>query len=263
AADRICSKRLVPFLPELIDALERHGHLQLEESVRQRLCSISPATVDRLLHQVRYGSAPKGISTTRPGSLLKHQIPVRTFADWDDLKPGFFEADLVAHCGTVNAGSYLNTLTMTDVDTGWTECLSLLVREQDIVVKAIEAARRLIPFPMLGLDTDNGKEFINHTLLDYCRRESITFTRSRPYKKNDQCHVEQKNGSIVRRVVGYDRFEGLEACRILSTLYQRLRLYVIPALAQAHCQRALWKPGGQEVRSSSNALPAGAGLGCG
>ncbi len=226
AADRICSKRLVPFLPELIDALERHGHLQLEESVRQRLCSISPATVDRLLHQLRYGSAAGGISTTRPGSLLKHQIPVRTFADWDDLKPGFFEADLVAHCGTVNAGSYLNTLTLTDVDTGWTECLSLLVREQDIVVKAIDAARRLIPFPMLGLDTDNGKEFINYTLLDYCRRESITFTRSRPYKKNDQCHVEQKNGSIVRRVIGYDRFEGMEACRILSRLYQQLRLYV-------------------------------------
>jgi hypothetical protein len=226
AADRICSKRLVPFLPELIEALERHGHLHLEASVRQRLRSISPATVDRLLHQVRYGSAAGGISTTRPGSLLKHQIPVRTFADWDDLKPGFFEADLVAHCGTVNAGSYLNTLTMTDVETGWTECLALLVREQDLVVKAIDAARRLIPFPMLGLDTDNGKEFINYTLLEYCRRESITFTRSRPYKKNDQCHVEQKNGSIVRRVVGYDRFEGIEACRILSLLYQRLRLYV-------------------------------------
>lgn len=226
AADRICSKRLVPFLPDLIEALERHGHLHLDESVRQGLCSISPATVDRLLRQVRYGCPKSGLSTTQAGSLLKHQIPIRTFADWDDLRPGFFEADLVAHCGTVNAGSYLNTLTMTDVDTGWTECLALLVREQSLVATAIDAARCLIPFPMLGLDTDNGSEFINYTLLDYCRREEITFTRCRPYKKNDQCHVEQKNGSIVRRVVGYDRFEGLEACRILSALYQRLRLYV-------------------------------------
>ena len=215
-----------PGLPDLIEVLERHGHLQLDDSVRQCLCSISPATVDRLLAQVRYGGAKSGLSTTQPGSLLKHQIPVRTFADWDDLKPGFFEADLVAHCGTVNAGSYLNTLTMTDVDTGWTECLSLLIREQSLVATAIDAARCLIPFPLLGLDTDNGSAFINETLLDYCGHEEITFTRCRPYKKNDQCHVEQKNGSIVRRVVGYDRFEGLEACRILSALYQQLRLYV-------------------------------------
>ena len=226
AANRICSKRLVPFLPDLIDALERHGHLSLSEQTRERLLSISPATADRLLHGVRHGQHAGGISTTRPGPLLKHQIPVRTFADWDDLRPGFFEADLVAHCGTVNAGSYLNTLVLTDVATGWTECLALLVRDQDIVVKAIEAARKRFAFPLLGLDTDNGSEFINFTLLKYCRRESITFTRCRPYRKNDQCHVEQKNGSIVRRVVGYDRYEGMVACRILSQLYQKLRLYV-------------------------------------
>ena len=237
--------------------------------MRERLCAISPATGDRLLHQLRYGSAPKGISTTRPGSLLKHQIPVRTFADWDDLKPGFFEADLVAHCGTVNAGSYLNTLTMTDVDTGWTECLSLLVREQDLVVKAIDTARRLIPFPMLGLDTDNGKEFINYSCSTIAGVNRLRLPGVGPTKRtisaNPPIHggIEQKNGSIVRRVVGYDRFEGLEACRILSTLYQRLRLYVIPALAQADRQRAHWKPGRQKVRSSSNALPASAGFRCG
>ena len=223
---RICSRRLAPFLPELIDVLERHGHLSLEDRVKRLLSSISVSTVDRLLRPVRRGATPGGLSTTKSGSLLKHMIPVRTFADWDDVRPGFFETDLVAHCGTSMAGSFLNTLVLTDVTTGWTECLPLLVRDQDVVVRAIEAGRKRLPFPMLGLDSDNGKEFINYTLLEHCNREELTFTRCRPYRKNDQCHVEQKNGSIVRRTIGYDRFEGIEACRILAQLHETLRLWV-------------------------------------
>ena len=226
AANRICAKRLVPFLPDFVEALERNGHLALEDETRKRLLAISPATVDRLLYKVRHGDKACGLTTTKPGSLIKQMVPIRTFADWDDLRPGFVEADLVAHCGTYTGGSFLNTLTMTDVATGWTECMALLFKDKEAVLLALGQARGQMPFPLLGLDTDNGSEFLNYTLLDYCRREEITFTRSRPYKKNDQCYVEQKNGSIVRKMIGYDRFEGLLPCRILGELYQTLRLYV-------------------------------------
>lgn len=229
AAGRICSKRLVPFLPQLVEVMERHGYLSLTEVTRERLLMISPATVDRLLAQTRRASKGRGRTTTLPGSLLKHHVPLRTFSDWDDLRVGFIEADLVAHCGTSTEGSYLYTLTMTDVSTAWTECLALLYRDQDTVLRGLRLGRERLPFPLLGLDTDNGSEFLNYLLLGYCEREEITFTRSRAYKKNDQCHVEQKNGSIVRRFIGYDRFEGIEgieACRALAELYETMRLYV-------------------------------------
>jgi hypothetical protein len=223
AVNGICAKRLVPFLPELVPALERHGHLVLTDEVRTLLLTISPATADRLLRPIRQ---PHGLSTTKPGRLLKHQIPVRTFADWDDVRPGFFEADLVAHCGGSTEGAYLYTLTLTDVVTAWTECLPLLVRSQHAVVEALGRARQLLPFPLLGLDTDNGGEFLNAELLAYCEREQVTFTRGRTANKNDQCFVEQKNGSIVRHLVGYDRFEGEHAYRQLAELYRAARLYV-------------------------------------
>ena len=225
ASNRLCSKRLVPFLPELIAALERNGHLNLPEEIRKLLLRISPATVDRLLRELRQKGRRRSFGNTRPGALLKHQIPIRTFADWDDLAPGFLEADLVAHCGTTTQGAYLSSLTLTDVATTWTECLALLMHGQDAVLSSLEQARELFPFPILGLDTDNGSEFLNSGLLGYCRARKITFTRCRPYKKNDQCHVEQKNGSIVRRMVGYDRYEGHAACRQLAALYGVLRLY--------------------------------------
>jgi hypothetical protein len=226
ASNRICSKRLVPFLPMMIEALERHGHLSLDAEIKDRLLSISPATVDRLLADIRYAGQAHGLSTTKPGFLLRHQIPIRTFADWNEEGPGFVEADLVAHCGNTVVGSYLHTLVMTDVATQWIEFFALLFRDQTSVVHAIEQAQGLLPFPLLGLDTDNGSEFLNYTLWDYCTKQSITFTRSRPYKKNDQCHVEQKNGSVIRNFVGYDRFEGVEPGRILNELYRYLRLYI-------------------------------------
>jgi hypothetical protein len=225
ASNHLCSKRLVPFLPELIATLERKGHLNLPEEIRKLLLTISAATVDRLLSKLRHNGRRRSFGSTRPGALLKRQVPIRTFADWDDLKPGFLEADLVAHCGTTTQGAYLSSLTLTDVATTWTECLALLMHGQDAVLSGLEEARRLFPFPILGLDTDNGTEFINFELFRYCRAQEITFTRCRPYKKNDQCHVEQKNGSIVRRMVGYDRFEGNAACRQLAALYGVLRLY--------------------------------------
>jgi hypothetical protein len=153
AANRICAKRLVPFLPTLVESLERHGHLQLSTKVRTQLFTISSATADRLLRPYRV--MPRGLSTTRAGTLLKKQIPVRTFQDWNDSRPGFLEIDLVAHCGTLYEGSFLYTLTLTDVATGWTECLPLLYRGQALVIQTLDRARQLLPFPLLSLDKDN------------------------------------------------------------------------------------------------------------
>ncbi len=225
AANRICAKRLIPFLPTLLEALERHEHLHLTEECRKQLLSMSAATADRLLRsQRRLGQ--RGLSTTRAGTLLKQQIPIRTFEEWKETQPGFLEADLVAHCGTDIEGNYLYTLTLTDVATGWTECLPLLYRSQETVLAALQQARLLFPFPMLGIDTDNGGEFINEAVIAYCEQAYITFTRGRPYLKNDQCFVEQKNGAIVRQVVGHDRLVGEHAYRQLTELYRALRLYV-------------------------------------
>lgn len=226
AANFICSKRLVACMDLYIDALERHGHLELADTVRKKLLEISASTIDRILNRTKYRGKARGIGTTKPGELLKKKIPIRTFADWDDLRPGFIEADLVAHCGTFVAGSFLHTLTMTDVSTGWTECTGILVKDQQVTLRAVEKLSGQFPFDLLGLDTDNGTEFMNYLLWQYCYDHQITFTRSRPYRKNDQCHVEQKNGSVVRRFIGYDRFEGVDPCRILNALYSQLRLYV-------------------------------------
>ena len=225
AANRICAKRLIPFLPTLLEALERHEHLQISEECRKQLLSMSAATADRLLSSQRKQSQ-RGLSTTRAGTLLKQQIPIRTFEEWKEIRPGFLEADLVAHCGIDIEGGYLYTLTLTDIATGWTECLPLLYRSQETVLAALQQARILFPFPILGIDTDNGGEFINESLMAYCEQEQITFTRGRPNLKNDQCFVEQKNGAIVRQVLGYDRLVGEQAYRQLTELYRALRLYV-------------------------------------
>ena len=186
---------------------------------------MSAATVDRLLLPERK-KLGGGRSTTKRGSLLKKQIPVRTFAEWNDVVAGFIEADLVAHCGETVAGSFLNSLVLTDIATTWTEFLPILYKNEANVLEALQVARDLLPFPLKGLDTDNGSEFINNALLDFCQNEHITFTRSRPYKKNDQAHVEEKNGSIVRRMIGYDRYEGARAYTALAAVYEKLRLYV-------------------------------------
>lgn len=225
AANQICSKRLAPFLPEFVETLERFGHLSLPADVRRKLMQMSPASIDRLLKHEREKHG-RGISTTKPSNLLKQRIKVRTFADWDEGVPGFFEADLVAHCGDRAEGPFLNSLVITDVATGWTEFMPLLRKSTGDVIAALETIRSVLPIPLFGLDTDNGCEFINYELLEYCEKHEITFTRSRAYKKNDQAHIEQKNGSVIRRSVGYDRFEGVEAVTKLLALYRVLRLYV-------------------------------------
>ena len=221
----ICSKRLQPFLPEAIKVLERCQEIEISKETKELLLKISSASIDRCLRPVRIKS-PHGLSTTKPGSLLKNLIPVRTFTAWDEERPGFMEIDLVAHCGDSTAGQFLNTLTCTDLCTGWTDITGLPHRSQEAVCDAIHRLRQRLPFPLLGIDSDNGSEFINDLLYRYCLTEKITFTRSRPYKKNDQAHVEQKNWSVVRHTVGYDRWETEQELTILESIYDELRPYI-------------------------------------
>lgn len=224
-AGGICGKRLAPFVPELVAVLERHDELLLDGETKRLLLAMSAATIDRKLKPWRQQPG-RGLSTTRPGTLLKQSIPVRTFADWDDVVPGFLEIDLVAHCGETTEGRYLHTLTATDVATGWTECLLLPERGREAVVTALAALSQRLPFPLLGIDCDNDSAFINFTLKRYCEDKGITFTRCRPYKKNDQAFVEQKNGNIVRQTVGYRRYTSPAAAVLLEAIYANLHDYV-------------------------------------
>jgi len=226
-ADRICGKRLAPYLGELLAQLAACDALPPEATpaVVARVGKMSPATVDRLVAAARPAWPRRGLGTTKPGTLLKQQIPIRTFAQWDEGRPGFLELDLVAHCGPVGAGEFAFTLSGVDVATGWMGLRAVRNKGELAVFEALERLRAELPFPLLGLDCDNGGEFINHNLLRYCQREGITLTRSRPYRKNDNCHIEQKNWSVVRRLVGYGRFEAA-AMPALERVYALARDYI-------------------------------------
>jgi len=226
ASDRLCSKRLKPFMPEMISVLRRHGEQEIETTLEAQLCQMSTSTIDRLLQQFRRLSGRKALSTTRHGSLLKNAIPIRTFADWKEDQPGFMEIDLVAHCGDSVDGFYLSTLCAVDVASGWTECMPVWGKWGEKIRQAVHHMRTRLPFPLLGVDSDNGSEFINRCFYNYCQDEKITFTRSRSYKKNDSCHVEQKNGNIVRRFVGYDRYDSKVSFECLDRIYSQIRLYI-------------------------------------
>ncbi len=221
--DGICGKRLHAVLPEIVPVMERCGELPVSAEVRGKLLAISAATIDRLLAPDRARLALKGRPGTKPGTLLKHQIPVRTFADWDEARPGFVEIDLVGHDGGAPKGEYCQTLDVTDVATGWTETRAVKNKAQLYVFSALKGIRETLPFPLRGIDSDNGSEFINAELLRYCKDKKITFTRSRAYRKNDSCYVEQKNWSVVRRNVGYARFDTSEDLAVLNELYAALR----------------------------------------
>jgi hypothetical protein len=220
-----CGKRLVAILPELIVKLEQFGELRMGPRTKAKLLRISAATVDRLLQPERRKQQLRRRSHTKPGTLLKHQIPIRTFAEWDEQQPGFVEIDLVAHDGGFALGDYCQTLDLTDVCTGWTETEAVPNKAQVWVFAAIQKVRERLPFPLRGLDSDNGGEFLNTELLRYCKQQRITFTRARPYRKNDNCYVEQKNYSVVRQTVGYQRFDTAAELRVLNQLYATLRLY--------------------------------------
>jgi hypothetical protein len=226
ASDRLCSKRLQPFIPEMLRVLRQHGEQHINVSIETHLCQMSPATMDRVLKPWRRTGGRRGLATTKPGNLLKNSIPIRTFTDWEDNKPGFMEIDLVAHCGESVDGFYLNTLSAVDIASGWIECAVVWGKSQSRVGGAIHRVKERLPFPLLGLDSDNGSEFINQHLYDYCRRWHITFTRSRAYKKNDSCYVEQKNWNVVRRLIGYDRYAARTAYDCLDRIYSLVRLYM-------------------------------------
>lgn len=224
AADRLCGKRLKAGLPWLVESMERHGHLRLESTVRARLLAMSPATIDRLLTPARRRAS--GTRKRKNNHTLKNQIPVRTFGDWGDAEPGYFEADFVVHSGGSMRGSPVHSFVLTDVSSGWTEAVPLIVREQTLVVEALRVLQTQLPVPLVGIDTDNDGAFINESLLCYCKENGIKQTRARAHQKNDQAWIEQKNGAVVRRLIGYDRFEGTSATQLLARLYGVARLYV-------------------------------------
>lgn len=213
-----CGKRLEPFVPEFLSALKAFAEITVTAKEEALLKSISASSIDRLLKGERAKLSLTGRNLTKPGTLLRSQIPVRTFADWDESEPGFLEIDLVGHCGGDVSGEFLYTLTMTDVLTGWIALGGMKGRGEKGTVLALQSASKSMPFPVKGIDSDNGGEFINHHLNKYCRVHRITFTRSRPYKKNDQCHVEQKNWSVVRQFIGYQRFETDEQLAVLKEI---------------------------------------------
>ncbi len=224
ASDRICGKRLKALLPVLAEALEKHGHLAIDAAIRTQLLGLSAATIDRMLAPTRKVAGPN--RSRRRASRPKTKMPVRTFADWSDARVGEMEMDTVAHCGAANCGSYVSSLVITDVVSGWTECAPLVVRSRELIAETVERLRQALPFALVSLDTDNGSEFVNEVLVEYCAKRGIGLTRSRPYLKNDQAWIEQKNSTVVRRMVGYGRLEGIAAGQALARLYASTRLFV-------------------------------------
>src|SRR5438309_6051238 len=225
ASGHPCSKRLGPFLPELIAALERHGELRVPPRVRHALLTISPATIDRLLHPHRRRHLRRPLILNPATAALRSQIPLRTFGDWQGVRPGAVQADLVAHCGETSAGFYLHTLIAVDVATGWTECDAVWGKAFRRVGTAVHLVRQRFPVPLRELHTDNGGELLNHILVPWCRHEGLRLTRGRPYRKNDQAYAEQKVWTQVRRIIGYDRYSTQAAYTALCRLYPVLNLY--------------------------------------
>ena len=224
-SDRVCSKRMKVMIPALLPAMIRHGRINDDPSLHAQLLAVSAATIDRLLASLRLAASKGRRRAAGQSSAVRRAVPIRTFGDWDDPAPGYLEVDFVAHCGLQLAGNFIQTLVLTDVATGWTECVPVLTRDSTLVIDAIDRARALFPFPMRGVDFDNDSVFMNERVVRWCRAQGLEVTRARAYRKNDQAWVEQKNGAIVRRLVGYGRFEGLESLRALTRLYAAARIH--------------------------------------
>lgn len=223
--DYSCGQRIAPILPELIRRLEHFNEISIDDNTRKKLCKISSATVDRLLSPAKSRRGRKGRSNTKPGSFLKKHIPIRTYGEWPEDEPGYAEVDLVSHEGGDNSGSYFQTLISTDISTCWTITVILNGKGQKDALGGLETVKNTLPFKLKGLDSDNGSEFINYVILEFCEKNNIKFTRCRPFKKNDNCYVEQKNYSVVRRNVGYLRYDTKREMEIIQELYDALNLY--------------------------------------
>lgn len=225
-SDRLCSKRLREMIPLLLPAAVQHGVLEDRPALHAQLRAISASTIDRLLAEPRIAAQPGRRRRAGMSSAVRREVPVRTFNYWNDPPPGFVEVDFVAHGGTSVAGSFNQTLVLTDIATGRTECIPVLTRSAAMVIAAIRSAMLLFPFALQGLDFDNDSAYMNAEVVPWCQSMGLIVTRSRVYKKNDQAWVEQKNGAIVRRLVGYGRLEGAGALAQLNRLYAAARLPV-------------------------------------
>lgn len=223
-ADRICGKRLKAIIPNLMDSMERHGHLKLETLIREKILSVSASTIDRVLRPMK-----KEITNRRRNRTFRKvgkDIVTKTSHDWENSLPGYLEIDFVVHGGGSMSGEYLHSLVATDVCSGWTESVALLAREQSLVTEGLDQIQNQMPIPILGINSDNDSAFINETLNSYCKQEKIIFTHSRAHHSNDQAWIEQKNGAVIRKIVGHDRFSGIVTGQAMAQLYQAVRLYV-------------------------------------
>lgn len=218
ASDFMCSCRLKSVIPAWLPFYEQ-SYEPIADEIHALLLTISRATLDRILRPLRsrYG---KGLCGTKPGTILRNQIPIRT-DNWDITRPGFMEADTVAHCGNSLAGDFIWSLTMTDINTAWTECRAVWNKGSQDVIDRVRDIESRLPFTLLGFDCDNGSEFLNYHLLRYFaqRPNPVKFTRSRPYKKNDNAHVEQKNWAHPRQLLGYDRLDDPNLIPLINNLY--------------------------------------------
>lgn len=232
AARMPAGKRLAPMLCVIVPMLRRDGAVDLTDVETELLVAMSAATIDRRLAGAKILAGFRGVSHTKPGSLLKGQIPVRTWSEWDDVVPGFVEIDLVGHEGGNSFGEFCFTLTVTDIATGWTINRAVRNKSAIRVLEAIEHCCRQFPFPIKGIDSDNGSEFINADLLEWCEAKKVTFTRSRPGNKNDGCHVEQKNWTHVRELVGYLRYDTEAELKVLNAIWTLEQNYTNLLLTQ-------------------------------
>jgi len=221
----LCADRLQPFIPELLKVLQKYHEIEVDDDQKKMLLSVSRSTVGRLLSPVRKEMFGHGKSTTRPGTLLKHQIPIQTYTPWDNHIPGFEEIDFVALCGESLKGDYVNIFDAIDIAVCWSELQGLMGKGRFEVTKALDKIRGRLPFPLKGIDSDNDAPFINGHFLNYCQTNHLTFTRCRPYKKQDQAHVEQKNYSVVRKYFGYRRFDTLRQLEIINLICETISLY--------------------------------------
>jgi hypothetical protein len=220
------SVRVKAGMKDVLDSMIRNAHIVLEGTLYEDMCVISAPTINRMLKYDREAMSPRGRALTKPGSLLKSQIPIRRGSDWSENEAGFVEIDCVAHCGSSGTGEFISTLDMTDVKSGWTGLRAMRNKARVHAVAAIEYLSFTFPFTIKGIDSDNGSEFINDHLLAYCKQKDLVFTRGRPETKNDGCFVEQKNWSVARRFAGYYRFEGQETVDIMNGMYGLLSLYI-------------------------------------
>jgi hypothetical protein len=222
----IGARRMHPLLKVVLEKGIQYGHIKTDVVTEMKVCTMSKSTLDRMITRVRERNVIKGISMTRPGTLLKSEIPLRVGV-WEETDPGFSEIDCVAHCGDNAGGMFISTLNSTDIATAWFEAEPVMGKAQERIVQGVEDIKKRLPFTLAGIDSDNGGEFINHQLFRYCKKEGIIFTRSRPYRKNDNAHIEQKNYTTVRQVLGYQRFDTEEILSLMKQLYREpLRLYI-------------------------------------